>query len=301
MVGAAEVRGGVTARVPDAATTPGVADAHAGRVVENRPRDVRVALALTPFFPFVALAYAGGLSIALLLIVVYVFAAIVFGQTGLTNIVAGAWLGVVCFGALMLALYVLPAWLASERRERFRPRWYNHWIFYAIFGALTTGLYFVSGSWRAQLYGFSIVRLAETGMTPTLRTGDVVVVDTRASTLAALRRGDVVVYESAAKPGAIRAQRVFGLPSQRVQIEADGIRVAGSLVEPAAPGALFEPVEFHDVELAYDQYYFIGDARAASVDSRREGPVPQRNVRGKVTIVWPSGERGRLKRIDARE
>ena len=247
----------------------------------NRPRDVRAALLLTPLFPFVALAYAGGLSVALLLVVVYLFAAIVFGQTGLIHIVAGAWIAAGCFAMLAFALLVLPAWLASERRVRFRARWYNHWIFYVIFGIATTGLYAVSGAWRAQLFGYSLHRVA---------------------TVQALRAGDIVVYDSTTKPGTRLARRLIATPGQRVQIDAHGIRANGALSPSPVDGAdmPLDAVSYSDVELAYDQYYLVGDERATSFDSRAEGPIPLRNLVGRATLVWPAGNRAQIRRIDTR-
>ena len=268
----------------------------------NRPRDVRAALLLTPLFPFVALAYAGGLSVALLLIVVYVFAAVVFGQTGLVHIVAGAWVAAGCFAMLAFALVVLPAWLASERRVRFRPRWYNHWIFYVVFGVLTTGLYAASGHWRAQAFGFALHRVTEPGMAPSLARGDLVVVDTRAGTIKALRAGDVVVYDATTRPGTRLARRLVALPGQRVAIDAHGIFVDGKPVPLPADAAdmPLDAVKYGNVELAYDQYYFVGDERATSFDSRVEGPIPLRNLVGRATLVSPAGDRLRIRRVETR-
>lgn len=268
----------------------------------NRPRNVRAALLLTPLFPFVALAYAGGLSVALLLIVVYLFAAIVFGQTGLVNIVAGAWVCAACFAMLAFALLVLPAWIASERRARFRPRWYNHWIFYVIFGVLTTGLYAVSGAWRAQLFGFTLHRVTVAGMAPVLERGDVVVVDTRTATLEALRAGDFVAYDSTTRPGTRLVRRLIALPGQRVQIDARGIHVDGTLSPSPVDGAdmPLDAVRYGDVKLAYDQYYFVGDERATSFDSRAEGPIPRRSLVGRATLVWPAQNRMLIRRVDTR-
>lgn len=284
------------------ATPPPDADEPHDTPRGNRPRDVRAALALTPLFPFVALAYAGGLSIALLLIMVYLFAAIVFGQTGLVHIVAGAWIAAGCFAMLAFALAVLPAWLASERRVRFRPRWYNHWIFYLVFGVLTTGLYAASGQWRAQLFGFTLHRVATAGMAPALARGDVAVVDTREATIKALRAGDLVAYESTTKPGTRLVRRLVALPGERVRIDAHGLRVGGKVVPPPSDAAdmPLDAVKYGDVELAYDQYYFVGDERATSFDSRTEGPIPRRNLIGRATLVWPAGARTQIRRVDTK-
>jgi signal peptidase I len=268
----------------------------------NRPRDVRAALLLTPLFPFVALTYAGGLSVALLLIVVYLFAAFVFGQTGLVHLVAGAWIAAGCFAILVFALAVLPAWLASERRHRFRARWYNHWIFYVVFGVLTTGLYAASGAWRAQLFGYTLHRVTQPGMQPALARNDIVVVDTRAASVKALRAGDFVTYDSTTKPGMRLVRRVVALPGQRVEIDARGMRVDGKPVVPPVDGAdmPLDAVQYPNVELAYDQYYLVGDERATSFDSRIEGPIPLRSLVGRVTLVWPADQRLHIRRVDAK-
>ena len=100
----------------------------------------------------------------------------------------------------------------------------------------------------------------------------------------------------------VAAQIQALLPKQRVQVTVRGVSVDGKLVPPRndRDDLPLEKVEYADVELAYDQYYLIGDDRGNSVDSRIEGPVPRSRLRGKVTLVWPSSDRGRLQRIDVR-
>lgn len=268
---------------------------------DNAPRKVWIAAALTPFFPFVAMAYAGSFTAALFFLIAYMLLSIVFGQTGLVHVVAGTWLAFACLGAIAASLLVLPSWLAFERRERFRRHWYNHWVFYVVFGLATSVLFLFTANQREVWFGFGIYRTPSSSMQPTLEPGDIFVVDSRGKTLQSLRAGDIVVYESTRKNVAY-VKRLVALPGQRVQIDTQGVRVDGKLVPPPTDGAdvPLDMVEYRDVELAYDQYYFIGDSRGNSVDSRMEGPVPRSRLHGKVTVVWPANDRGRLRRVDVR-
>jgi hypothetical protein len=49
--------------------------------------------------------------------------------------------------------------------------------------------------------------------------------------------------------------------------------------------------------LAEDEYFVLGDARAASTDSRDFGPVHSANIVGSVWLrYWPSSRLGRVRR-----
>jgi signal peptidase I len=125
------------------------------------------------------------------------------------------------------------------------------------------------------------------------------------------RRGEIVVFQtdglSGGKPGEYRVLRVAGLPGERVRIEPPWLLVndervvappifatiAGKeqgyegFLSAASAGA---PVETpsREITLSADEYFVLGDNAREACDSRDLGPVPRRNIVGRVTrIYWP--------------
>jgi signal peptidase I len=83
-------------------------------------------------------------------------------------------------------------------------------------------------------------------------------------------------------------KRVIGLPNDTIEIKNDGVyRNGEKLVEsylPAGTQTHIRNLAYVKVVLSYDQYYVMGDNREVSLDSRTFGPVPHKNIIGKVLI-----------------
>jgi signal peptidase I len=100
-------------------------------------------------------------------------------------------------------------------------------------------------------------RIPSVSMEPSLKPGDKIL----ALKIGGFGRGDIVVFR--APP---RAEIACG--------------VAGTYVKRVA-------------RLSRDSAVLVGDNRAESCDSRVYGPVPRRNVKGRVFLVyWPPGRIG---------
>jgi len=125
-------------------------------------------------------------------------------------------------------------------------------------------------------------------MEPTLRSGQVVLMQRGHYRRHALRRGDVVVFRH---DGTTQVKRVHALPGDRVwQIR---FRDSGSvfLLDPehlalarelaARPGLQAELAQRRVPE---GTVYVIGDGGNASFDSRYYGPVPSACIRGRVLL-----------------
>lgn len=132
------------------------------------------------------------------------------------------------------------------------------------------------------------VRVASGSMAPTLRAGDVVLVDRRAVALAELERGELVTFRSPAT-GEEMLKRVVGLPGERVMTVDAVVHVDGvPLEEPYVDFSDWEGVFNAEVTVPPDAVYVLGDERASSVDSRDLGPVPAAALDGRVvTRLWP--------------
>jgi signal peptidase I len=105
-------------------------------------------------------------------------------------------------------------------------------------------------------------------------------------------RGDIVVFhtppeaERKCSEGGTYVKRLIGLPGNTVAEKAGYVFVDGR--------ALKEPyVEYRDTQsgiwhVPKDEYFFMGDNRAQSCDSRQWGSVPRANLIGTVFFrYWP--------------
>jgi len=135
--------------------------------------------------------------------------------------------------------------------------------------------------------------------------GDTILVNRLAYLFGRPARWEVVVFQPVDDPPAGASdsrpnlvKRLVGLPGETVEIEGGEIHVNGRLVP--RPSALSKLHYFKSgvygiqgVRLGPDEYFLLGDNSYPSVDSRRFGPVPGKNVLGRaVWIVWPPSRAG---------
>jgi signal peptidase I len=116
-------------------------------------------------------------------------------------------------------------------------------------------------------------------------------------------RGDVVVFIFPQDPSKDYIKRVIGLPGDKIQIINKKLYINGKLYE--TPQAHYEdslvipapqsPIEsardnFGPVVVPPNSYFFMGDNRDRSYDSRFWGFVPMDNLKGKAMIIYFSWE-----------
>lgn len=130
----------------------------------------------------------------------------------------------------------------------------------------------VVGTWAAALaVNRSLLRVRGRSMMPTLDEGDVLL--TRPARR--IRRGDVVVLRDPGDDDERRVKRVVGLAGEQLvlangRLTIDGVRHVEPYATGVGPSVSVAVPDGHVVVL--------GDARAASTDSRRYGPVPSELV-----------------------
>ncbi|MDA0264801.1 MAG: signal peptidase I [Chloroflexi bacterium] len=159
-------------------------------------------------------------------------------------------------------------------------------------------------------------RIAGDSMLPSLAHGDLVlVVRALFSRKGSLRRGDVVVFErpentyGSEDSTGLYIKRVIGLPGEDIKVAGGRVFLDGEiLVEeyirgpgPTGGGGMTEGEEqwlagdagagtgrFREWFTGPDEYFLLGDNRAASGDSRAFGPVPERLIKGRAWFrCWP--------------
>lgn len=115
-------------------------------------------------------------------------------------------------------------------------------------------------------------------------------------------RGDIVVFRYPNDPRQFFIKRVVGLPGEsarvsggKVFLKGPGMKEDEQFDESAYLGVTFTSGE-KEIELGMDEYFLLGDNRAASLDSRLFGAVPRSHIVGRVWVRgWPPEKIGVIK------
>ena len=138
------------------------------------------------------------------------------------------------------------------------------------------------------------VKIPSESMVPTLNVGDRLFV-TRIYNPEKLKRGDIVVFHSDEKNEDM-IKRLIGLPGDKVVIKDGIVTVNGETLKENYIG----PADNYsgDFEVPEGKYFFLGDNRYWSLDSRYwENPyIDGSKIKGKAQIkVYPWSEFGKIK------
>jgi len=130
-------------------------------------------------------------------------------------------------------------------------------------------------------------------MEPNFENGDYLIVDEITYRLKEPQRGEVVVFKYPNAPSQRYIKRVIGLPGETLEIKNGQVFILENgeyqvLDETSyLYGSTFTQGNLK-ITLGSDEYFVMGDNRAASYDSRRWGSVPRENIIGRVYLrAWP--------------
>jgi signal peptidase I len=131
-------------------------------------------------------------------------------------------------------------------------------------------------------------------MEPNFRDGDYLIIDEITYKFKAPERGEVIVFRYPNDPSQRYIKRIIGLPGETIEIEQGKIIIYdedgnGQALEELAylPASTLTPGDVL-VALEENEYFVLGDNRAASADSRRWGSLPRENIIGRALIrAWP--------------
>ncbi len=132
-------------------------------------------------------------------------------------------------------------------------------------------------------------------MEPTFDDHEYLIIDELSYRMRAPERQEVVVFRYPLDPRQYFIKRIIGLPGETVRISGDRITIMnaahpdGILIDESAYLSPDVPTRGdRTVTLAADEYFVMGDNRTASLDSRTFGPLPAKQIVGRVWIRgWP--------------
>lgn len=144
---------------------------------------------------------------------------------------------------------------------------------------------------RRRLYR---VAVAGASMSPELAPGDFLLVRRGPPRAGAEAYGRLAVTTDA--QGRTLIKRIVGLPGESLRVGSVVQVNERVLIEPYAHGET-PPHQYRGLNrLGDEEYFLLGDNRAASTDSRDFGPVRREHLQGVAWLrYWPPGRVGRLR------
>lgn len=120
-------------------------------------------------------------------------------------------------------------------------------------------------------------------MEPNFHQNDYLIVDEISYRFRQPKRGEVIVFKYPGNPKYRYIKRIIGLPGEEVIIEDGKVLINGQILDESEylPQNTQTPGYFYG-KLGANEYFVLGDNRNFSSDSRRWGPLPQKNIVGRV-------------------
>jgi signal peptidase I len=125
-------------------------------------------------------------------------------------------------------------------------------------------------------------------MHPTFENLDYLIVDELLYDFKAPARGDVIVFRYPGNPSIFYIKRIIGLPGETVSVNHGGVSIitaTGTTLTLAEPYIVNEDATYtKEVSLLPGEYFVMGDNRPNSSDSRVWGPLPRKDIIGRVDL-----------------
>jgi len=125
-------------------------------------------------------------------------------------------------------------------------------------------------------------------MHPTFQNLDYLIVDELLYRFSAPERGDVIVFRYPSNPSIFYIKRIIGLPGETVSITHGAVTIIqadGSKQTLTEPYIVNEDATYtKNTSLGDEEYFVMGDNRPNSSDSRVWGPLPKKDIIGRVDL-----------------
>lgn len=130
-------------------------------------------------------------------------------------------------------------------------------------------------------------------MEPNFHNGEYLIIDELSYAFGVPKRGEVIIFRYPLQPSEFFIKRIIGLPGETVEIKDNEIFINSVLVPEQYLPKNLQTGPDKTVQLEDNQYFVMGDNRTASSDSRVWGPLPKKNITGRVFLrLWPLNKIG---------
>ncbi len=135
----------------------------------------------------------------------------------------------------------------------------------------------------------SPIRVNGSSMLPTLKNGNIMLLNKIALKNESIKRFELVVFKNEHK---LLIKRVIGLPGERIECLAGVIYINDEPIKDEYGTGWTS--DFKTIKLHKNEYFVMGDNRSNSKDSRIIGPVNKSIILGKTkTIIFPFNKFGK--------
>lgn len=140
-------------------------------------------------------------------------------------------------------------------------------------------------------YVASITQVVGSSMDPTLKNGEVFILNKFKYRFTKVKREDIVSLNYADTKYLIK--RVIGLPGEKIDIVNNKLYINGTQYEEKYLKKDLSYPDFHLKDLGYNtipdnMYLVLGDNRSNSLDSRKIGLIKKEDINGKISFrFWP--------------
>jgi signal peptidase I len=217
---------------------------------------------------------------------------------------------VVCLALMVCSYFGITADAACRalRIREIRPRWYNRPVVYfalavtlSLLANIVTRTILPLGRYRAYYEPSG-------SMEPTIHDGDRFIVDTWAYRKQSPQRGDIVIFRFPPDPTRDFVKRCVAVSNDVIAIHDKQLSINGKPVsepyvkhdDPEVLGSDAGPMgardQFGPTKMTPRSYFFLGDNRDNSNDSRFWGSVDEGLLKAKVLYVYWSKDRSRIGR-----
>lgn len=138
---------------------------------------------------------------------------------------------------------------------------------------------------------FSITQVVGDSMYPTLKDGEVLILNKFKYRFSDIKREDIISLKYADTKYLIK--RVIGLPGENIEIRNNKLYINGTEYNEEYLSKDLDYIDFKLSDLGYskipeDMYLVLGDNREISLDSRKIGLIKKKDINGKISFrFWP--------------
>ena len=145
-------------------------------------------------------------------------------------------------------------------------------------------------------FAFQTSEVMSGSMVPTLEVHDRVIVNKLIFKFREPKRGEIILFKSTIDPKKDFIKRLIGLPGEEIALRNGMLLINGKVIPQKQWNIIWDSTNFGPKKIPEGSYFFMGDNRPGSYDSRFWGYVPKKYIIGKAFVrVWPPFRIGLLK------